>query len=416
MTNSSNSWFDLLKSFATVSIFPISTLLATWFNNQVVKSSNNENSSLIDSEPIVSPSLKDTIEIVKTWKKFHLAVDVGASNIRLAFLNPKDQSILLPPKTPCNSMTQLLNIFSEVHSLLGNSSVWAEASCLALAGPISGDRISVTNYEFKDSSIHKNDLPQKLFPKGRTYFLNDLEACSFGVVRMGLSGVLWKYLAPNNGIKTLQNHHYAVLAMGTGLGASLIFAVNTRKGNNSNLEFDVVPLELGHISLAHELEKDDRDRLDFVAAKIYGNKYSPEVEEICSGRGLVACYEYEIRDLPDRPNIRARDIADLVLKGDEYAQRAMHAHYRYLFKVAQHMCILVPQCKGVFLCGDNQVANESFVEKHLKEFEIEFFQNHPKKEWLENVNIYRQVKPLNLNLQGAFHYIDVHLKPGPVRQ
>jgi len=310
-------------------------------------------------------------------------------------------------------MTQLLAFIAEIEVLLEKmqSQVYTHSACLALAGPVSGDRVTVTNYEQSDCSIHKNDLPARLFPEKRTYFLNDLEACSFGIVRMGLRGDLWEYMEPRNGTSSLQNQHYAVLAMGTGLGASLVFSKHIRQLDSgcSSVEFDVMPLELGHIFAPHELSQDDRDRLDFIAQRAYSSKYSPEVEDICSGRGLIACYEYEIRNEANRKTLRAREIAELVANGDDFAQRAMYAHYKYLFKAAQHMCILVPQCKGVFLAGDNQVINEGFVNKHLTDFEKEFF-NHPKENWLKDVTIFRQVRGLNLNVQGALYYIGMHLR------
>jgi len=89
----------------------------------------------------------------------------------------------------------------------------------------------------------------------------------------------------------------AVLAMGTGLGTGLI--VGAPGGT-----FNVIPLEAGHVHVAtpginspnfHE----ERDRIEFLSQKIYGGSYPIEFEDICSGRGLEYCYEFEIRNHPN---------------------------------------------------------------------------------------------------------------------
>ncbi len=41
---------------------------------------------------------------------------------------------------------------------------------------------------------------------------------------------------------------------------------------------------------------------------------------------------------------------------DELAEKAMFAHYHYLMKAAQNVCVMMPSCKGLFLAGDNQVC------------------------------------------------------------
>lgn len=89
----------------------------------------------------------------------------------------------------------------------------------------------------------------------------------------------------------------AVLAMGTGLGTGLI--VGSAGG-----KFNVIPLEAGHVHIAtpgvnSEHFKEERERIEFLSQKIYGGAYPIEYEDICSGRGLEFCYEFEIRNDPN---------------------------------------------------------------------------------------------------------------------
>jgi hypothetical protein len=99
---------------------------------------------------------------------------------------------------------------------------------------------------------------------------------------------------------------------------------------------------------------------------------------------------------------------------DKNAAAAMSLHYRYLFRSASQHCVGFV-AKGVFLIGDNQVgftldwvmlkqcvkvSNDAFVCKHVEEFKEEFL-NHSKRSWIEDVEVFRQIKSYNLMLLGC---------------
>ena len=52
------------------------------------------------------------------------------------------------------------------------------------------------------------------------------------------------------------------------------------------------------------------------------------------------------------------------------------------------------------MAGDNQVANQAYLEKNARALRAAFL-HHPKREWLEAVNVYAQIRSLNINLEGC---------------
>lgn len=102
--------------------------------------------------------------------------------------------------------------------------------------------------------------------------------------------------------KKITNTNYTdlVLAMGTGLGAGLLFSLTYKQSwHNADPTFDIIPLEAGHCTItypgySHDSAEKEAKRLKFLSEKLYdGGKHAIEFEDICSGRGLKACYLFE---------------------------------------------------------------------------------------------------------------------------
>jgi glucokinase len=308
----------------------------------------------------------------------------------------------------CRCTKELLKLLDElgqsIVQKLGRVSI---SAALALAGPIQegGNIVEITNYT-GEKRLLKSDLPHHLFHT--SYFLNDLESCCFGILNVGLQGKLGEYFidafAPTKDKsvkKQIEFNHmnYAILAMGTGLGTGILLF---RDG-----EFRVFPLEAGHCKAtfpgraSQEREK-DVSRLEYLSKKIYNSKFSIEFEDICSGRGLESCYEFEMSKEKDFKPLASKEISQESMTGNKHAEEAMMAHYRYLMKAAQNITVMTV-CKGVFFAGDNQVNNEPFFNSHCQQLQEEFH-GHVKSDWLKNMVSYRQVETCNFNLQGAFYY------------
>jgi len=372
-----------------------------------------------NTETTLSDNIKSTLqkwkeESQKENKPLHifLGVDIGGTNTRVAAIKSGnsnndatsiEESYILVSKFKSSSLKDLVSSLKVVGeqfvSITGTKPITA---CLDVAGPISdkGCKVSITNY-VGENVLHVKDLPEVLFPAGKTIFINDLASTCEGINFLNQQnqiqeffGVLW-----GNEVKhELKPVNYLVLAMGTGLGCGLL--------NYTSSGHEVVALETGHTTLSplgpsHPEYKDEQSLLQFLSNKIYNNQHSPEWEDICSGRGLVSCYEWASRKNPNASKgLQSIDVVKLAMENkDEEAQKALLLHYKYLFRSAQQQSIAF-QCKGVFLAGDNQVYNDPFVVQHVNQFKAEFL-NHPKQHWISESAVYRQTKSYNLNLLGC---------------
>jgi glucokinase len=348
---------------------------------------------------------------------YFVAVDVGATNTRLVLLlrtQNEEETIVEMSKFECRDMNFLVDtltrISKEVVQILKQE---ATSAALSLAGPIAIDNnsVKITNYEEGKQELLKSRLPTPLFPTGKTHFLNDLEACCYGLISEGIKGNLGSYFVPAFEKKTevnrnlqLKDQAYAVLAMGTGLGCGLILCKKT----NEKLTFYPLPLEAGHVLVAAEgkasrnYEKEQK-RFEYISKIVWESKFTIEYEDICSGRGLQRCYNFELEYANKKAgkDLSPAEIAQSY-EQDECAHDAMEAHYSYLMKAAQNICVMIPSCKGVFFAGDNQVHNEKFFNENVKKLK-EVFLYHPKRSWLEPVEAFRQIEERNFNVVGC-HY------------
>ncbi|KAL9642940.1 hypothetical protein ABK040_010633 [Willaertia magna] len=363
---------------------------------------------VVDSEFI--KEIQEAVEEEKSENinfNYIIGVDVGATNTRIAvqFIDKED---IYSTKFSCNTASQLceyLKVYGEaILKTLGKSS---SAGTIALAGPVTGEKVTITNYAKNDQEFYYSQLPDVLFPVNKNDLLNDLEASCYGIINVGTSSKLHEYFCPMDSVNNQSSsttvrlsdtNAYAVLAMGTGLGTGLIMG-------NSGGKFTVIPLEAGHVhigtpGLNSDNALEERARLDFISQLVYDGKHPIEYEDICSGRGLEYCYQFEIRNDSNASKKNAAQIAESY-STDPYAKKAMLTHYSYLMRAAQNIAVMIPSCRGVFFAGDNQVYNEDFFKESLAEMKHELFGTHQKKHWLTDLKPFRQMKEYNFNLKGC---------------
>jgi len=197
-----------------------------------------------------------------------------------------------------------------------------------------------------------------------------------------------------------------VLAAGTGLGTALLISL---KGSTGSEKFEVLPMEMGHVfasslGISFHGSAEDRDLQEWLSMKVYNGEFLPENEDVCSGRGLQYVYEWVLkRYYPGVPTegLTAQQIVQEASKEppSPAAEKTLLIHYQYLLRAAQDLCIGL-QAKGVILCGDNQVMNLHFVEKHIEALKEEFL-HHPKSHWIKDVVVLTQTKTFNMNVYGC---------------
>jgi len=123
-----------------------------------------------------------------------VAVDVGATNARVKFTVDCYESLSSElkrefdfPKYQANTVEKLLSPLKTLEKValeVFGSNFASAGAALALAGPIEkAEKVELTNFK-NTPALHKSDLPSKLFPFERTYFLNDLEGACYGVISL----------------------------------------------------------------------------------------------------------------------------------------------------------------------------------------------------------------------------------------
>eukprot|EP00698_Gefionella_okellyi_P002930 TRINITY_DN12776_c0_g1_i1.p1 TRINITY_DN12776_c0_g1~~TRINITY_DN12776_c0_g1_i1.p1 ORF type:complete len:509 (+),score=146.84 TRINITY_DN12776_c0_g1_i1:111-1637(+) len=333
-----------------------------------------------------------------------VGVDVGGTNIRVAFSRVDgSDTFVLETFAERDSVEQLLDTLSACGAVVQELGVEVGGAAIAVAGPRKGDGMTVTNYQEGHQDLPRNVLPASLFPFARSAMLNDLEATGYGLVALNQRGAiqtLFKCL-DSDATAALQPGPALVIAVGTGLGVALIYPVN-------NALSTVVPLEGGH-SLITQVGPDNEDRareerlLSHLSRKIWQGKHSIEYEDICSGRGLEAVYEWVILDRHNQQqSLRGAEIAKRARAGDEDALEALSLFYRYQMRAATNFGLTL-RPTTIVLAGDNQVRNGWLLESQATELRKELVNAPRGQAWLGDVPVLVQTVVRNVNIEGALH-------------
>jgi len=347
--------------------------------------------------------------------QYFVGVDIGGTNTRVALdTGSHDEPYLQIAKFKASSSSQIVEglavVARQLAEILGHP---AAGACLAGAGRISEDGLNlcITNYpgSAQDRTLSSWQLPTFLFPIGTTHFINDLESTCYGIKSFNESGHLASFfrpLWPSSNEVVMKHKHYLVLAAGTGLGVALIASLG--RGTRS-IPLQVLPMEFGHALYSPSKDpakREEEERLTaYLSETLYAGKHAIEYEDIVSGRGVLAVYKWLTKDDKEAAVLTSTEEIGTAAFRDPpcpYATKALLIHYRFLIRLAKNLCVGL-QAKGMFLAGDNQVANNPFFEKHLAELRQEFL-DHPKPDWIDHVELFTQKEAFNINLHGALYY------------
>jgi len=318
--------------------------------------------------------VKDCNDCNKELNLF-VGVDTGGTNTRVAIGNGDIFKVVAHFK--CDStrvLVQCLSSLSEKINLIIDCKKYIKAGCIDVAGRVSnlGKYVEITNYRSDDNNIHRelslDELPELLFPKGHSRMINDLESACYGISALNSRNQVNDYFKILLGPKDEENNnlsfeHYLVIAVGTGMGVGLLMAL---PGQNN---FVVLPLEGGHILLNsspfnHVKKKEEEEMLNYISNSLYEGNHSLEYEDLVSGRGLEALYNFFVHNVENEnipKNLTAAQISENAQNGEEYSSKALLYHYLYLSRASSNLSICLG-AKGIFWAGGNQISNGKFVE------------------------------------------------------
>jgi glucokinase len=198
-----------------------------------------------------------------------LIADIGGTNARFALLQgvtARDELVL-----PCDEYPRLVDAIEHYLKTVGANSVGRRPvqGAIAIAGPITGDHIRMTNHvwEFSAAATRRELRFERLI------FLNDFTALAHSLRHLPVAE-----LEPIGAGRAVANAPIAVLGPGTGLGVSGLIPAGEHW----------IPLqgEGGHVTLSVMTEREIA-----VLAQLHTRFSHVSAERVLSGPGLLNLYQ-----------------------------------------------------------------------------------------------------------------------------
>ena len=268
-----------------------------------------------------------------------IAGDIGGTKtlLRIGAAN-ENHAPLLQKSYPSANYPGLAEILDEFMREAGAPKV--AAACFALAGPVSGRQVKLTNLPWEVDA----DALADRFSIARISLINDFEAVGHGVAALRQSDLLTLQAgAPQaRGVRV-------VVGAGTGLGVAWL--------SWANGEYAVHPSEGGHMDFA------PADAMQYALLQYLQQRHGHvSFERIVSGPGLVAIFEF-LRDSGlGSPSAQldaamaegdaAAAITQFAQRGDEpIAQAALDLFVRIYGAFVGNLALLALPRGGIYIAG-----------------------------------------------------------------
>lgn len=256
----------------------------------------------------------------------NLIADVGGTNIRCALVD-KDLTPVAVQSFP-NAGFDSLN--GALQNYLNDQPRHPIEAAIAVAGPITGDSVRMTNRQWHFSIL---ELQQELGVRKLTV-INDFTAVALSLPHLGKRDVV--------GIGTGRAAPGAAMAAigpGTGLGVSGLIP-----GPDC---WAPVAGEGGHVSLAPATAQESR-----VVNAIHDRFGHCSAERVVSGPGLVLLYN-TLREIDGKSarELKPRDVTTRADGNDAYATEALDMFFAFLGSVAGNLALTLGALGGVYIAG-----------------------------------------------------------------
>lgn len=257
-----------------------------------------------------------------------LVADIGGTNARFAMVSDAHAETRVFGAVETGAYSDLAEAIAD--TVLGHTSLMPRTAVLAVAGPVTGDRIPMTN---ADWVIEPHALIAKLGLEN-VVVLNDFEAQA-----LALPGLEGDSIRQIGGGTALPHRAKVVLGPGTGLGAAaMVHAAGA---------WVPIPGEGGHVELGPVSEDDYRvwPHIERLEGRI-------GAERIISGAGLLRLARAVAAQAGTERRFAApRDVTEAADAGDEIGLRTMDMFVRALGRVAGDHALTFLARGGVFLGG-----------------------------------------------------------------
>ena len=259
-------------------------------------------------------------------QNYRLIADVGGTNARFAILS-KDGVISGQKTLPCANYNAFVDA---VQAFLKDSPTVTEAA-IAIANPITGDRIQMTNHAW---SFSIEDTRKKL-GLNRLIFKND-----FTALAMSIPLLTQEQCRQIGGTQSVADSPIAVLGPGTGLGVSGLVPHAER--------WAALQGEGGHVSLAPANQRE----IDLLQ-ELWKTWDHVSAERLISGMGLENTY-VALCSLNGKQaeQLTAADISSRALSGeDTECVESLTIFCALLGSVAGNLALTLGATGGVYIGG-----------------------------------------------------------------
>jgi glucokinase len=259
-----------------------------------------------------------------------LVGDLGATYLRLALAQPAGDGFRLSAETRM-ATAEFSGLEPALERYLAAAPARPVAAALAVAGPVLGDRVEITNTGWQWST----DALRARLGVERLLVLNDVEAQALALPHLAPADLRWI-----GGGAIVPGAPRAVLAPGSGLGVSALIEFDGRRA--------AIAGEGGHMSIAPETGV-ERDLASTLAARHGGHA---SWERVLSGPGLATIYGWiEARNGIAASGARPEDVQRWALAGDGLAGSALELFIALLGSFAGDVALAFGARGGVYLGG-----------------------------------------------------------------
>lgn len=202
-----------------------------------------------------------------------IAADVGGTKSWLVLadlVSPGNSVVRHEARYPSADFKDFTALLKHFLQQSGQESTAIDCICLGFPGPVSGNRVTLTNLDW---TIHDAEI-KKAFAIDQVIFINDFQAAALGTLDLNQED--YTALNPQQAKAAARR---AVVGAGTGLGTAYMHWQNDR--------YHAYSTEAGHMSFAPQDE--EQTRLHSFLAGQYGHV---SYERILSGQGLVDLYRF----------------------------------------------------------------------------------------------------------------------------
>ncbi|NUW58740.1 glucokinase [Cronobacter muytjensii] len=260
--------------------------------------------------------------------KYALVGDVGGTNARLALCDVDSGEIL---KAKTYSGLDYPSLEAVVRVYLDEHNATVTDGCIAIACPITGDWVAMTNHvwAFSIAEMKKN------LGFDHLEIIND-----FTAVSMAIPMLKTEHLIQFGGGEAQPNKPIAVYGAGTGLGVAHLVHVDKR--------WVSLPGEGGHVDFAPNSEEEA-----IILEQLRAEVGHVSAERVLSGPGLVNLYRAIVKAdgrMPD--NLRPKDITERALDDScTDCRRALSLFCVIMGRFGGNLALTLGTFGGVYIAG-----------------------------------------------------------------